>query len=162
MVQVRKRRQHALSRWVQRVNFTGQLRPLSGVHVLVVEDDAANREVVAELLRLYGAQPQLCGSAEEAIDVLVDSRPDVLVCDLRLPNMDGHSLIGHVRSLPPEHGGAVPAVAVTGCQEEQRDAAIASGFQDFFVKPIKWDALVPALHQLARKRPPHLGSLSAT
>ncbi len=87
---------------------------LGGVSVLVVDDCQLVRATVTAMLEHYGAAVTAVGSADEALEALVRERPDVLVSDLAMPDKGGYWLIGKVRALPPECGGATPAAALTG------------------------------------------------
>jgi CheY-like chemotaxis protein len=89
-------------------------RRLAGVHVLVVDDDEDMRFVTHVTLRSQGAIVTEAASAREALDVLRQERPDVLVSDLSMPpGEDGYWLIGAVRALSTADGGGTPAAAVT-------------------------------------------------
>jgi CheY-like chemotaxis protein len=87
---------------------------LGGVSVLVVDDCNLVRATVAAMLEHYGATVTAVASADEALEALVRERPDVLVSDLAMPDKGGYWLIGQVRALRPERGGATPAAALTG------------------------------------------------
>ena len=70
-------------------------------------------------------------------------QPDVLVCDIGMPEEDGYSLIQKVRALKPEEGGNTPAIALTGyVRVEERMRALEAGYQIFVPKPIEADELV--------------------
>jgi CheY-like chemotaxis protein len=89
-------------------------RRLDGVRVLIVDDDDGIRFAVRMLLEQSGAIVTDAPSAEEALLLLREERPDVLLSDLTMPRYDGYWLIHQVRRLPAEGGGATPAAAVTG------------------------------------------------
>jgi CheY-like chemotaxis protein len=128
-----------------------QLDPhmLAGLVVMVVDDNVEARELVSELLELAGAQVVLAGSAPEALNILERVQPDVLVADIGLPDEDGYSLLKKVRALPPERGGRVPAVALTGfTRQEDRQLAESAGFQRHLSKPLKVEDLVSAVKSL--------------
>jgi CheY-like chemotaxis protein len=111
---------------------------LNGVRVLVVDDEYDTREVLGAMLSRYGAEARTVESAAEAIRVLIEWAPDVLVSDVGLPDEDGYELIAKVRALPEERGGAIPAIALTayaGNQDRQR--ALSSGFQTHLPKPVE-------------------------
>jgi PAS domain S-box-containing protein len=111
---------------------------LSGVRILVVDDEYDTREVLGAMLARYGAEVRAVESAAEAIRALVEWKPDALVSDIGMPEEDGYDLIAKVRALPAEQGGAVPAIALTayaGGQDRQR--TLASGFQAHLAKPIE-------------------------
>jgi CheY-like chemotaxis protein len=77
------------------------------------------------------------GTAEEALQILQISRPDVLVSDIGMSGQDGYDLIRHVRELEHQHGGATPAVALTAyARSEDRTKAVIAGFQHHVSKPV--------------------------
>ena len=114
---------------------------LDGVWVLVVDDEADARDLVATLLERYGARVTSVSSAAEAMEVLtaVDERcPDVLVSDVSMPETDGYALIGRVRELPADKGGRIPAVALTAYgRAVDRIRALSAGFHMHLPKPVE-------------------------
>ena len=125
---------------------------LPAVRVLIVDDAPEIREMVAEMLELQGATVTAVGTAEEALELLENERPDVLLSDLEMPGKDGCWLIGRVRELPPERGGLTPAACLTGCTEpEARARVLRAGFQYHIPKPIRMDRLVGVVGILALK-----------
>jgi PAS domain S-box-containing protein len=115
---------------------------LKGVRALVVDDEADARELVATLLQQYGATVTPVASAEEALAVLtseeLEERPDVLVCDISMPEVDGYALIGRVREMAPEEGGRIPAVALTAYGRAiDRIRALSAGFNMHIPKPVE-------------------------
>ncbi len=81
--------------------------------VLVVDDEADARTLVKRLLEEHGAAVITAGSAEEALRLLGEQRPHVLVSDIGMPGVDGYQLIRSVRALADHEGGRVPAAAAT-------------------------------------------------
>ena len=76
--------------------------------------------------------------------------PDVLVSDIGMPEEDGYSLIGRIRALDPDHGGQIPAVALTAyARTEDRLKALLAGFQIHVVKPVDTVELVAVVASLA-------------
>jgi len=117
---------------------------LGGVSVLVVDDYEPLRAGLAAMLECHGAAVTAVGSADEALAALQRERPDVLVSDLVMPDKGGYWLIGQVRALPAERGGATPAAALTGLTgPEHRSSILRAGFQYHIEKPV-------ALEELAR------------
>lgn len=111
--------------------------PLRGVRVLVVEDDPDTRDVFALGLELAGAETLTAATAGEALRLVREQAPDVLLSDIGLPDEDGCELIRHVRALPPEEGGQTPAVAVTAFTlADDRRRALEAGFESFLPKPV--------------------------
>jgi signal transduction histidine kinase/CheY-like chemotaxis protein len=126
------------------------LSQLAGLRVLVVDDEMDARQVIGHSITRRGAEVKTCGSAREALQLLEEWRPDVLLSDIGMPGEDGYSLINKVRALPPERGGQTPAAAFTAyAREEDRERALAAGYQMHIAKPISSAQLVSTLAQLA-------------
>lgn len=123
---------------------------LSGVRVLVVDDDSDARQMISAVLRRSGAEVKACGSAGEALTELPQWRPDVLMSDIGMPHEDGYELIHKVRALNDANGGRVPAAALTAyARDEDRKRAIAEGYQMHVAKPASSAELVAAVATLA-------------
>jgi CheY-like chemotaxis protein len=115
---------------------------LSGVRVLVVDDEHDTREILSVMLTRYGAEIRTAGSAAEAMTVFSQWLPDVLVSDIGMPEEDGYALIQKIRALPQENGGDVPAIALTAFASAQdKKNSLAAGFQRHLSKPIEPVAL---------------------
>jgi signal transduction histidine kinase/CheY-like chemotaxis protein len=129
---------------------SADLSKLAGLRVLVVDDEIDARQIISHSLTRRGAEVKTCGSAGEALALLKEWRPDVLLSDIGMPDEDGYSLINKVRALPPERGGQTPAAAFTAyAREQDRERALAAGYQMHIAKPISSDQLVSAIAQLA-------------
>ena len=103
--------------------------------ILLVEDSADTRHLIADALRLSGHDVLTAESGEEALSILSEQRPDLLLCDIGLPGMDGHELLRQARALPGL--AAMPAFAVTGHGEQQDvERSRKAGFLGHFVKPV--------------------------
>ncbi|HZG39184.1 MAG TPA: ATP-binding protein [Nodosilinea sp.] len=123
---------------------------LTGVRVLTVDDDPDARELLAVMLTQYGAAVTAAASVAEALAVLETYRPDVLISDIGMPDMDGYTFIKQVRALPAEQGGRVPAIALTAyTRKADQQQALASGFQRHLSKPLEVEPLVKAVLALA-------------
>ena len=122
---------------------------LTGVHVLIVEDDEDSRQLLATFLEYCGALVTMCHSTESALEDLAEYRPHVIVSDLSLPGADGLHFIRALRRLEPEAGGDVPAIAVSGYVKDftVADAKIA-GYSGYLVKPVNLDDLVTLVRDL--------------
>ncbi|MGF1933673.1 MAG: AAA family ATPase [Nostoc sp. ChiQUE02] len=126
-----------------------QLSPLSGLEILVVDDDADMREFLPFMLEQYGATVTVVASAIEALTTLSQSLPNLIVSDIGMPEMDGYMLMQQIRSLEPEQGGTIPAIALTAYAGEiDRQQAIAVGFQQHISKPVDPEELVKAIVSL--------------
>ena len=122
---------------------------LGGLRALVVDDDPDAREVVATILKQCEAEVKTAASASEALDILTDWQPHVLISDIEMPETNGYGLIQKVRALEPEAGGRVPAVALTAYTRiEDRLRALAAGFQMHVPKPVDPAELVTIVASL--------------
>jgi CheY-like chemotaxis protein len=125
---------------------------LSGVRVLVVDDEADARELLRVVLEKSGAELKLAGSVPDALALFKEWKPDVLVSDIGMPGEDGYALIRRVRSLPHNDGGSIPAAALTAyATSEDRLRALISGFQIHVSKPVDPLELVAVVASLAGK-----------
>jgi PAS domain S-box-containing protein len=123
---------------------------LSGLRVLVVDDEADTRILLRAMLEQCGSEVMTAASAAEALELFEQSRPDVLLSDIGMPGEDGYALIGRVRKLEAESGGRVPAIALTAyARAEDRLRALKSGFQVHLPKPIEPIELVTVVASLA-------------
>jgi PAS domain S-box-containing protein len=126
---------------------------LSGVHVLVVDDQEDARVLVRTVLEKCGARVTVVDSATAALTALQALRPDVLISDLGMPDEDGYSLIRKVRGLPAELGGQTPAAALTAfARLEDRMRVLRAGFQLHVPKPVEPAELVAVVTSLSGLR----------
>ncbi|QLE56194.1 PAS domain S-box protein [Nostoc sp. TCL26-01] len=126
---------------------------LLGIKVLVVDDEADSRDFVTTVLEQCQAQVQAVASVQEALQVIAEWQPDVLVSDIGMPQEDGYSLIQKVRSLPPEQGGNIPAAALTAyARAEDRMRAIQEGYRLHLPKPIEPAELATVVASLIGRR----------
>jgi signal transduction histidine kinase/ActR/RegA family two-component response regulator len=134
--------------------FDGPSPDLTGMRVLVVDDEADARELLVAALTHSGATVASATSCEEALALLAvagSDRPHVIVSDIGMPREDGYELIRRLRSLPREQGGRIPAVALTGyANAEDRDRARAAGYQEHVTKPMDPYAVIAAIAKLGR------------
>jgi CheY-like chemotaxis protein len=113
------------------------LRNLSGLRVLLVDDEPDAREVIAEILTRCGAEVSSVASTKEALDAFKSQPPDVVISDISMPHEDGYALIKALRKLKPDKGGQVPAIALTAfASQVDRSRLLAAGFQMHLPKPI--------------------------
>jgi CheY-like chemotaxis protein len=124
-----------------------------GMRVLVVDDHAAVREVVSELLEHLGARVIAVPGVPEALEALERERPNLVLSDIQMPGEDGYALIRKVRALPSDRGGQTPVVALTGLSTPaDRTAALQAGFQDHMAKPVDMGKLVTVVTTVAARR----------
>jgi signal transduction histidine kinase/CheY-like chemotaxis protein len=130
---------------------------LTGVHVLIVDDEADARELIKRVLTQCGAEVRCAGSAPQALEILRGHRPDVMISDIGMPHMDGYDFIRRVRALPPLEGKRLPAIALTAfARSVDRTRAIMAGYQIHMAKPIEPQELVATVASFAGRiaRPP--------
>jgi CheY-like chemotaxis protein len=126
-------------------------RGLRGVRVLVVEDETATSAAVRRLLETTGAQVQVVASATAAREAYTIQRPDLILCDIGLPGEDGYSLLRLIREREQLQSDLrVPAIAVTAFAGRQdRERALAAGFDEHVPKPVEPERLISLLERLA-------------
>ena len=127
--------------------------PLDGIKVVVVEDDPDVAEMVAIVLGRHGAEVVTASSGEGALSLLAEYPPDVLVCDIGLPDIDGYALLQRVCEMERTRGRrAVPSVALTGfASEEERQRAASVGYQIHVSKPVEPDRLVKVIAEVVAR-----------
>ena len=104
------------------------------------------------MLRRAGASVKAAASVREALQMLEAERPDALVSDIGLPDGDGYGLIRQIRQYEAEHGGFLPAVALTGyARAEDRARILAAGFQAHVPKPVEPVELAAALATITHR-----------
>ena len=123
---------------------------LDDLTVLVVDDEPDARELVTAILEECRATVTAVGSAAEALEVLGRAKPDVLVSDIGMAGQDGYELIKQVRARADEAAHPLPAVALTAyASTEDRERALAAGYQMHIAKPVDPAVLVDAVAVLA-------------
>jgi len=150
-----KQRQTPQSEFVPAIGgklVTHQEGALKGVRVLVVDDEPDARDLLRAVLSKSGAELRIAGSTREALTILNDWRPDVLVSDIGMPGEDGYELIHQVRSRSHDDGGSIPAAALTAyATAEDRLRVLTAGFQIHVGKPVEPVELVAVVASLAGK-----------
>ncbi|MES2758943.1 MAG: ATP-binding protein [Pseudomonadota bacterium] len=130
-------------------------RDLTGMKVLVVDDEPDARDLIMRILSDCNASVTTAASARAALDAFRDNPPDVLVSDLGMPGMDGFELLSHVRAFGADAGGDVPAVALTAfARSEDRLRALEAGFAAHISKPVEPSQLIATVANMAG-RPRH-------
>jgi PAS domain S-box-containing protein len=126
---------------------------IAGCRILIVEDDADSREMLDMLLRTLSAETETAATAAEAWDRLSSFRPDVLISDLGLPEVDGYDLIKRIRSLSAADGGETPALALTGfASADEKRRVKSAGFDGHLSKPVDYDKLIEAIGTVRHRR----------
>jgi signal transduction histidine kinase/CheY-like chemotaxis protein len=123
---------------------------LSGLKVLVVDDDTDARGMVKRILSSCKADVSTASSGFEALQVLEDARPDILISDISMPGMDGYELIHRVRALEKDRAKPIPALALTAfARAEDRRRALLAGYQSHLPKPVEPAELVAIIAGLS-------------
>jgi signal transduction histidine kinase/CheY-like chemotaxis protein len=123
---------------------------LHGVDLLLLEDETAARTATHFLLEQRGATVRSVGSAEQAREALAARRPDAIIADIGMPDEDGYTFLEGVRREDRERKLArIPAIAVTAfARAEDRERALAAGFDDHLPKPVDTEKLIRLLSEL--------------
>ena len=123
---------------------------IRGRTILVVDDEPDALELIRTVLEERGAACLLASSGEEALKFFHSgARPDLLISDLGMPDMSGHDLMAKVRQLPPDRGGAIPAIALTAfARPEDRARSLLAGFQLHLSKPVEISELLASIVSL--------------
>jgi signal transduction histidine kinase/ActR/RegA family two-component response regulator len=125
---------------------------LSGISVLVVDDDDGSRDVVAAYLESRDATVLTAASAAQAIEMVQREHVDVLLADIAMPDEDGYGLIRRLRAMDSRGIASIPAAALTAfAREEDRHRALQAGFQMHLAKPVDRQSLVHAVASLGRR-----------
>ena len=125
---------------------------LKGISILVVEDDDDTRDLLKVLLETQGASVTPTASVQEALHAYDQSRPNVIVADIGMPDYNGYTLIGRVRARDRERGKLVPAIALTAFTTAiDRDTVLSAGFQVHMPKPFEPSRLISVIADLAAK-----------
>jgi PAS domain S-box-containing protein len=122
---------------------------LSDLKLLVVDDEVDSREFVAFVLEQYGAVVTAVASAGEALEALALEKPDLLLSDIGMPEMDGYMLIRQIRAMPPELGGQIRAIALSAyASNSDSKQALLAGFQKHIAKPVEPAQLIAVVATL--------------
>ena len=129
----------------------GRLRVAESARVLIVEDNADALESLRLQMELWGTEVRTARNAEEALQQAATFQPQIVMCDIGLPGVDGYALVGQLR----EALSSAPAVyaAVTGyAGADDQERARVAGFDSFFVKPLDAESLARLLHSHAARQ----------
>jgi CheY-like chemotaxis protein len=132
---------------------------LDGITILAVDDDEDSREVLRQILEFHGARVLLAENGRAALDILRRTEPDLMLCDLMMPGLDGFGVMKRVRGDP--RLARVVVVAVTGLTSRVDFLrTLKAGFYGHITKPFDPDRLVagveraiaPWRHRLRERR----------
>jgi CheY-like chemotaxis protein len=127
---------------------------LAGVKVLLVDDATDTLDVLQQILQHSGATIMAASSAGKALALLEHERPDVIVSDIGMPDVDGFELMRRIRRRSAGAGGAIPAIALTAfTRQDDRNKAMQAGFNDYLAKPVEPASLLAHIAQAVSRGP---------
>jgi signal transduction histidine kinase/ActR/RegA family two-component response regulator len=137
-----------------RDSFEGDKSVLSGVKVLVIDDELDARELIKGILTHYQASVTTAGTAAQGLLLLLQSdKPDVIISDIGMPEKNGYQFIRDVRNLSSENGGETPAIALTAfARPEDKISAINAGYQGHLTKPVEPRQLIAIISGLVERK----------
>jgi len=122
---------------------------LAGIKVLAVDDNEDARNLLHILLEMHGAQVKTVDSGMAMLESIETFAPNILLCDIAMPDMDGYTLLKHIQALPSQQNHSTPSIALTAyAQEEERQKSLEIGFQRHITKPVDPETLVDAIVEL--------------
>ena len=125
---------------------------LSGVTILVVDDEADARDMLERVLAECSARVITAGSAEEALALIHIARPHVLISDIGMPDIDGYELLKRANALMQPHQNAFAAIALTAfARSEDRTRALRAGFLMHLSKPVHAAELIASVASVATR-----------
>lgn len=130
---------------------SGELPELNGIKVLIIDDQEHTRDIISAIFLRAGAALQAASSVRDGLEKFRDQPPAVVICDLAMPEEDGFAFVRAVRALPNETRDT-PVIALTAFgRPEDRQQALAAGFDAYLKKPINPEELASTVRQLANK-----------
>jgi PAS domain S-box-containing protein len=124
---------------------------LAGTKVLVIDDEDSARSIVKRILALRGAEVVTANSVEQALARLSETRPDVILCDIGMPDEDGFAFLSRLRALERGHGSLIPVIALTAfARPEDRRRMLLAGFAMHIPKPIDAADVVAVVANVAK------------
>lgn len=123
--------------------------PLNGLQILVVDSNPDSVYLLSVLFEEYGIETIAAKSALEALDLLKQVKPDLVISEIRLPQEDGYWLMRKLKALESTRQVEIPAIALTTyAKEEDRDRALSIGFCKHLAKPFDIDELIAIVARL--------------
>lgn len=127
------------------------LSDLRGVRVLAIDDQEYTRDLLRSIFKHAGADMRLASSVRQGLELLKDAPPDVVICDLAMPEEDGFAFIQALRAMPPPVN-ATPVIALTAFgRSEDRLLALRAGFNEYITKPVDPEQLTTIVLSLKRR-----------
>jgi CheY-like chemotaxis protein len=120
------------------------IKDLNKLNVLIVEDGQDIREIMTSTFSKLFNSTRTAVDGLDGIEKFKEERPDIIISDIRMPNMSGNDMIDKIKEMDPD----IPVVVVTGHGRMLKESNKADVFLD---KPIKFDKLIEAIHQLTTK-----------
>ena len=128
------------------------LPSLESIRVLTIDDQAYTRDIVAAILRRCGAEVTTASSVREALACVAQSTPDVIVCDIAMPQEDGYAFVRELRANANTEIASLPVIALTAFgRAEDQESALTSGFDDYLKKPVEPVDLANAVLRAKRR-----------
>lgn len=125
-----------------------------GARILVIEDNPTNLELITYLLNAFGHTTIAARDGEEGVEAALRTKPDLVLCDIALPKLDGYGVAQQLRAASTVNG--VPLIAVTASAiVGDRDTVVASGYDGYISKPITPETVVPEVEAYLRRREGH-------
>lgn len=133
--------------------FEGENLSLSGVKVLVIDDELDARELIKQILIRCHASVTTATSAAEGLELLQTEKPVLIISDIGMPEKNGYQFIRDVRNLPAESGGMTPAIALTAfARPEDKISAMNTGYQGYLTKPVEPGELIATVSSLVKRK----------
>jgi two-component system CheB/CheR fusion protein len=130
-----------------------QKTQISGLRILLLDDDDNAREAISIFLSSFGAEVSAVGNTADAFQVLELGQIDFIVSDIAMPLVDGYKFISMVRNYPSEHVRELPAIALTAnASADDSKKALAAGFEAHLQKPVDIDQLVNLMATIHEKK----------
>ncbi|MEQ1908898.1 MAG: response regulator [Vicinamibacterales bacterium] len=122
--------------------------------ILVIEDNLTNLELMTYLLKAFGHTTIAAFDGEEGVEAALSSTPDLILCDIALPKLDGYEVARRVKAEPTLKD--IPLIAVTAsAMVGDRDKVIAAGFDGYISKPITPETFVAEVESFTRRKARH-------
>ena len=130
-----------------RAELASRKLDLRGVNVLIVEDDPDSRDMVKQVVESFGASVAVAADGRGALRIAAWMRPDLILCDLRMPMVDGYDFIERLRRDPNLSRTAVLAVTALGSDADVK-RTLEAGFDGHLVKPIDYETIAAQLERI--------------
>lgn len=137
---------HASKSQIKRQNEKTPQLNLQPYTILAVDDEDESLNILSRILRSYRANVMTSNNANQAYEIVVKERPDIIISDIAMPDMDGLELIKKIRKKEKSLGMRTPAIALTAfAQEEDKSRALKSGYDYYLAKPVFKEKLMQTI-----------------